>query len=77
LFTRGKIKEVELKRKFLSKLRPKVRKLCIVQNCANMEALLAIALEVEKVLGELRETPFNPFKEQEEFMIVANVMVEK
>jgi hypothetical protein len=32
---------------------------------------------VEKVLGELKETPFDPFKEQKEFMYVANVMVEK
>jgi hypothetical protein len=77
LFTRGNIKEVEQKRKFLSKLRPKVRKLCIVRNCANMEGLLATALEVEIFFGELRETPFDPFKEQEEFMIIANVMVEK
>ncbi len=42
-----------------------------------MEALLATTLEVEKVLGELKETPFDPFKEQKEFMYVANVMVEK
>ncbi len=46
-------------------------------DCANMEALLATALEVEKVLGELRETPLDPLKEQEEFMNVANAMVEK
>jgi len=61
----------------LSKLKPKIKKLCIVWDCANMEALLAIALELEKVLGELRETPFDPLKEQEEFMNVTNAMVEK
>jgi hypothetical protein len=34
-----------------------------VWDCANMEALLATALEVEKVIRELRETPFDPLKE--------------
>jgi len=48
-----------------------------VWDCANMEALLAPTLEVEKVIGELRETPFDPFKGQKGFMYVANVMVEK
>jgi hypothetical protein len=43
-----------------------------------MEALLAITLEVEKVLGELGKTPFEPFKEkQEEFMSGGNVTIEK
>ncbi len=42
-----------------------------------MEALLATALEVEKVIWELKETPFDPLKEQKEFMNVANAMVEK
>jgi hypothetical protein len=42
-----------------------------------MEASLATALEEEKILGELGETPFDPFKEQEEFMNVANVTIEK
>jgi hypothetical protein len=45
--------------RFLSKLKLEFKKLCIV---ANMEALLAITLEVEKLLGELGKTPFEPFK---------------
>jgi hypothetical protein len=68
---------VEEKKRILSKVRPKIKKLCIVWDCANMEALLATILEEEKVLQELRKTPFDPLKEQKEFMNVANAMVEK
>jgi hypothetical protein len=43
-----------------------------------MEVLLPIALEVEKVLRELGETPYEPFKEeQEEFMSGKDLVVEK
>jgi hypothetical protein len=31
-----------------------------------MDELLAITIEVEKVLGEIRETPFEPLKEERE-----------
>jgi hypothetical protein len=43
-----------------------------------MEVLLDDALKVEKVLGELGETPYEPFKEeQEEFMSGKYSVVEK
>jgi hypothetical protein len=43
-----------------------------------MVALLATTLEVEKVLGKLGKTPFEPFKEeQKEFMSGRNVTIEK
>ncbi len=39
---------------------------------------MAIILEVEKVLGELRKTPYEPLKEeQEEFMNGEDLVVEK
>lgn len=77
LFTRGKKFKVEEKKRILLKVRPKIKKLCIMWDCAIMEALLATALEEEKVLQELRETPFDPLKERKKFMNVANAMVEK
>jgi hypothetical protein len=50
----------------------------VVKDYANKEALLAIILEVEKVLGELRKTPYEPLKEeQEEFMNGEDLVVEK
>ncbi len=33
---------------------------------ADIEELVAAAIEVERVLGELRETPFEPLKEEHE-----------
>jgi hypothetical protein len=49
--------------RFLSKVKLEFKKLCVV---ANIEALLATTLEVEKVLRELGKTPFEPFKEEQE-----------
>jgi hypothetical protein len=43
-----------------------------------MESLLAFALEVEKVLGELDEIPYEPLKEEhEENMFTNETIVEK
>jgi hypothetical protein len=64
LFRRGKIKDDEQKRHFLAHLRPKIRKLCMVRTYANVEEILATAKDVERVLGELGETPFEPLKEE-------------
>ncbi len=59
----------------MSKLKLEFKKLWVV---ANMEALLATTLEVEKLLRELGKTPIEPFKEeQEEFMSGGNVTIEK
>jgi hypothetical protein len=43
-----------------------------------MEALLVVILEVEKMFRKLRETPYEPLKEeQEEFMNEKNTTMEK
>jgi hypothetical protein len=47
LFIRGKLEDVKQRRIFLSHLRPKIRKLCVMKEYANMEVLLNVALEVE------------------------------
>jgi len=50
----------------------------VVRHYVNMECLLAFALEVEKFLGELGETPYEPFKEEhEESMSIGETIVEK
>jgi hypothetical protein len=66
LFRRGKIADAEQRRRFLARLRPEIRKLCIVKNFADIEELVGVASEVERVLGELGETPFEPLKEEQE-----------
>jgi hypothetical protein len=50
--------------RFLAKLRPEIQKLCVVRVFADIEELVVAAIEVERVLGELDETPFEPLKEE-------------
>jgi hypothetical protein len=66
LFRKGTIPDVEQKRRFLARLRPEIRKLCMVRTFVDIEELVGAATEVERVLGELRETPYEPFREEEE-----------
>jgi hypothetical protein len=65
-FRKGKIADAEQRRRFLARLRPEIRKLCVVRNFADIEELVGAASEVERVLGELGETPFEPLKEEQE-----------
>jgi hypothetical protein len=64
LFRKGRTSDAEHKRRFLAKLRPEIRKLCVVRNFTDIEELVGAASEVERVLGELGETPFEPLKEE-------------
>jgi hypothetical protein len=66
LFRKGQIPDVEQKRRFLARLRPEIRKLCVVRVFADIEELVNAAIEVERVLSELGETPFEPLKEERE-----------
>ncbi len=40
-----------------------IKKLCVMHDHANMEALLSATLEVEQMLAELGEAPFEMLKE--------------
>ncbi len=64
MFQQGKIPDVEQRRRFLGKLRPEIRKLCVVRTFADIEEMVGAATELERVLGELGETPFEPLKEE-------------
>jgi hypothetical protein len=66
LFRKGKIQDVEQRRRFLARLRPEIRKLCVVRTFADIEELVGAATEVERVLGELGETPYEPLREEQE-----------
>jgi hypothetical protein len=66
LFQKGRLQDAEQKRKFLARLRPKIRKLCVVRTFADIEELIGAAMEVEIVLGKLKETPYEPLKEEQE-----------
>ncbi len=49
----------------MAKLRPKIRKLCVVRTYTDIkEMVVVIVVEIEHVLGELGETPYEPMKEE-------------
>jgi predicted component of viral defense system (DUF524 family) len=64
LFQRGRIQDVEQRKRFLARLRLEIHKLCVVRTFVNIEELVGAAIEVERVLGELGERPFEPLKEE-------------
>jgi hypothetical protein len=64
LFVKGKILDAKRRRRFLAHLRLEIMKLCVVRTYADMDELLAVAIEVEKVFKEIGETPFEPLKEE-------------
>jgi len=66
LFQKGRIQDVEQKKKFLARLKPEIRKLCVVRTFTDIKELVAATTELERVLGELRETPYEPLREEQE-----------
>jgi hypothetical protein len=76
LFQRGRIPDADQRRRFLARLRPEIRKLCVVRTFTDIEKLVGAATKLERVLGELRETPFEPLKEEKEEG-VEETMIEK
>jgi len=66
LFQRGRMPDAEQKRRFLARLRLEIQKLCVVRTFADVKELVGAATELERILGELGETPFEPLKEEQE-----------
>ncbi len=66
MFWKGKIQDVKQKRRFLARLRPEIRKLCVVKTFADIEELVGVATKVERVLGEFEEMPYESFREEQE-----------
>jgi hypothetical protein len=64
LFVKGKILDAKWKKRFLAHLKLEIRKLGVVHTYVDMDELLATTIEVEKVLGEIGETHFEPLKEE-------------
>ncbi len=66
LFQRGRILDAKQRRRFLARLRPEIRKLCVLRTFTDIEELVGAATKLERVLGELGKTPFEPLKEEQE-----------
>jgi len=50
----------------LARLRPEIQKLCVVRTFTDIEKLVGAATELERVLGEIGKTPFEPLKEEQD-----------
>ncbi len=66
LFQKGRIPYAEQRRRFLARLRPEIQKLCVVRTFTDIEKLVGAATELERVLGEIGKTPFEPLKEEQD-----------
>lgn len=61
----------------MAHLWPRIRKLCMVRSFVIIEEMMAAAKDVEKVLGELGETPFDLLKEEQEEDMIVDAVMEK
>ncbi len=48
----------------MGKLQLEIRKLCVVRTYIDIEEVVVVVIEIERVLGELRWTPYEPMKEE-------------
>ncbi len=55
---------VEIIIRFLAHLRLEIKKLCVVRTYVNIDEQLVATIEVEKMLGEIWETPYEPLKDE-------------
>jgi len=66
IFQRGRIQDAEQRQRLMAMLQLEIRKVCVVRMFTHIEELVVVATELEKVLGELGETPYEPLKEEHE-----------
>ncbi len=61
-FQRGRIPDAEQRRRFLARLRPEIRKLCVMKTFTDIEELVGVATELERVLGNWERLHLNPLR---------------
>ncbi len=64
LFIKGKLEDTKQRKRLFSKLQPQ-KTLCVMRDYVKMDELFAATLEIEKVLAELGETPYELLKEEQ------------
>jgi hypothetical protein len=72
LFQKGKIGDAEQKRRFMVQLRPELRRLYVVRTYTNIEEMVIAIIEIERVLGDLGETPYDPSRRRRTRMQLEN-----
>ncbi len=77
LFTRGKLQDAKQRKRHIFWLHPKIKKLCVMWDYANMDFMFVGTLKVDQILIELGETPFELLKEEQEDGVAAHAIGEK
>ncbi len=77
LFVKGRILDGERQRRFLTILRPKLKNLLMVRTYYDMDELLTIVIKVEKVVGEIKETPYEPLLGRKEELALGKTNIIK
>jgi hypothetical protein len=60
------IGDVEQRRRFLARLKPKLRRLCAVRTYTDIEEMVIATTKIEKMLRNLGETPYDPLREEKD-----------
>ncbi len=50
----------------MAQLRPELKKLCVVKTYTNIKDMVITTIEIERVLGDLGETPYDRLKEEKD-----------
>jgi hypothetical protein len=58
------MKDAEQRRRFLARLRLELRRFCVVKTYTHIEEMVIVATKIERVLGDLGETPYDPLDEE-------------
>ena len=63
-FRRGKITDLEQRKRFVNGLRPEIRRLCFGKPFSDIDDAVATATKIETRLGQLGETPCDPLPDE-------------
>jgi hypothetical protein len=77
LFQKGKIEDVEQRKRFLARLRPKLKKICVIKTYTNIKEMVTTATEIKRVPRDLGETPYDPLREEKDEDAVGESFINK
>jgi hypothetical protein len=77
LFQSGKIGDATQRRRLLARFKPELKRLCVVRTYTDMEEMVIVATKIEKVLGDLGETPYDPLREEKDEDVTSESSTDK
>jgi hypothetical protein len=77
LFHKGKIGDVKQRKRFLARLRLELRRLCVVKTYTDIEEMVIVAIKIQRLLGDLGETPYDPLREEKDEDVIGESSIDK